>query len=178
MRNPPYWTRYSSFLPSLFLCCQVPHLDARAATLLSIRKRGVLQSLFTVLLGALDVLRTQLGLSPIYLPLVGPAGSLAFMQLNDFETREYFSKHPQSTRAAGRTWLAPPWRWRMFVSRGTAPSSTCRASHAPSCLLPPQRTCCVPWTRCTKPSSWHNGQSCCRGSAHTLSCTGASCLKG
>lgn len=72
----------------------MPHLDARAATLLSIKQRGIPKSLAMVGLGALDLLRTALGLPPLYLPLVGPPGSLAFMQLNEFETSEYFSKHP------------------------------------------------------------------------------------
>jgi hypothetical protein len=73
---------------------QVPHLDARAATLMSIKKRGIPKSLACLGLGLLDRLSTAVGLPPIYLPLVGPVGSLAFMQLNEFETKEYFSKHP------------------------------------------------------------------------------------
>lgn len=73
---------------------QVPHLDARAATRLSIKKRGIPKSLACLCLGLLDRLSTAVGLQPVYLPLVGPVGSLAFMQLNEFETKEYFSKHP------------------------------------------------------------------------------------
>lgn len=79
---------------------QVPHLDARAATLMSIKKRGVPKSLACLGLGLLDRLATAVGLPPIYLPLVGPVGSLAFMQLNEFETKEYFSKHPSVYQGA------------------------------------------------------------------------------
>lgn len=81
-------------------CLQVPHLDARAATLMSIKKRGVPKSLACLALGILDRLATAVGLPPIYLPLVGPVGSLAFMQLNEFETKEYFSKHPSVYQGA------------------------------------------------------------------------------
>lgn len=73
---------------------QVPHLDAGAATRLSIAKRGIPKTLAAFGLGLLDHLAGVVGLPPLYLPLVGPAGSLAFMQLNEFETKEYFSKHP------------------------------------------------------------------------------------
>jgi hypothetical protein len=72
----------------------VPHLDAGAATKMSIHKRGIPKSLAALGLGLLDRLDSAVGLPPLYLPLVGPPGSLAFMQLNDFETKEYFSKHP------------------------------------------------------------------------------------
>lgn len=61
---------------------------------MSIKKRGIPKSVACLCLGLLDRLRTAVGLTPIYLPLVGPVGSLAFMQLNEFETKEYFSKHP------------------------------------------------------------------------------------
>lgn len=74
---------------------QVPHLNARAATLLSVKKRGIPKALLTLAIGLLDKLATTIALPPIYLPLVGPPGSLAFMQLDDFETKVYFSKHPQ-----------------------------------------------------------------------------------
>ncbi|KAF8073154.1 aidA [Scenedesmus sp. PABB004] len=74
---------------------QVPHLDARAATLLSVRKRGVPRSLLALAAGAADAAAGALGLPPLYLPLVGPPGSLAFMQLSEFESAEYYSKHPR-----------------------------------------------------------------------------------
>jgi hypothetical protein len=61
---------------------------------MSISKRGIPKSLACLGLGLLDRLAGAAGFPPIYLPLVGPVGSLAFMQLNDFETQEYFSKHP------------------------------------------------------------------------------------
>eukprot|EP00775_Hariotina_reticulata_P003758 gene3758-4017_t len=96
---------------------QVPHLDARAATMLSIKKRGIPKSLATLCLGALDLLCTQLGLSPIYLPLVGPAGSLAFMQLNEFETKEYFSKHPPIYQGGWHNLARAALALEMFVHK-------------------------------------------------------------
>eukprot|EP00882_Tetradesmus_deserticola_P014397 GHRQ01015309.1.p2 GENE.GHRQ01015309.1~~GHRQ01015309.1.p2 ORF type:complete len:207 (+),score=71.75 GHRQ01015309.1:920-1540(+) len=96
---------------------QVPHLDARAATLMSIKKRGVPKALLSLVLGAADALGARLGLPPIYLPLVGPAGSLAFMQLNDFETKEYYSKHPPVYQGGWQNKARAALVWELFVGR-------------------------------------------------------------
>lgn len=74
---------------------QVPHLDASAAARLSLKRRGVLQSLRGLAISGLEQVRMALGMTPGYLPLVGAPGSLAMMQLDEFETAEYFSKHPK-----------------------------------------------------------------------------------
>jgi hypothetical protein len=73
----------------------VPHLDASTAAKLSLKRRGVLQSLRGLAISALEQVRMALGMTPGYLPLVGAPGSLALMQLDEYETKEYFSKHPK-----------------------------------------------------------------------------------
>eukprot|EP00879_Flechtneria_rotunda_P013432 GHRR01014025.1.p1 GENE.GHRR01014025.1~~GHRR01014025.1.p1 ORF type:complete len:351 (+),score=133.40 GHRR01014025.1:659-1711(+) len=96
---------------------QVPHLDARAATKISIRKRGIARSLQSLFLGFMDHICSTLGLSPIYLPLVGPAGSLAFMQLNEFETKEYFSKHPPVYQGGWQNLARASLVWELFIHK-------------------------------------------------------------
>ena len=64
----------------------MPHLDGLKASLMSIEKRGIPQSLRIVVAGVHDRLRAAAGMPSAYLPIVGPYGSLAFMQLDDFET--------------------------------------------------------------------------------------------
>lgn len=97
---------------------QVPHLNARAATLASIRRRGIARSLLVLALGAADAAKAALGLgAPIYLPLVGPPGSLAFMQLDDFETSEYFSKHPAVYQGGWTNAARASLSWELFTQR-------------------------------------------------------------
>eukprot|EP00878_Enallax_costatus_P016470 GHUV01017276.1.p1 GENE.GHUV01017276.1~~GHUV01017276.1.p1 ORF type:complete len:320 (+),score=62.36 GHUV01017276.1:621-1580(+) len=93
---------------------QVPHLDARAATLLSVKKRGIPKALLSLGIGLLDTLGTYVRLPPIYLPLVGPPGSLAFMQLDEFETKEYFSKHPQVYQGDWQNIARASLVWELF----------------------------------------------------------------
>jgi pimeloyl-ACP methyl ester carboxylesterase len=73
----------------------VPHLSGPAAARASIARRGLLQSIRMISAGLHDRMREALGLPAAYLPLVGPPGSTALMQLDGHETREYFSKHPE-----------------------------------------------------------------------------------
>lgn len=108
---------------------QVPHLDARAATILSIKKRGIPKALYTVILGLLDTLLSYFPLQPIYLPLVGPLGSLAFMQLDEFETKEYFSKHPAVYQGDWQNKARACLVWEMFKDKYSpiqhVPTLTC-----------------------------------------------------
>ncbi|KAF6260384.1 Alpha/Beta hydrolase protein [Scenedesmus sp. NREL 46B-D3] len=96
---------------------QVPHLDARAATLMSIKKRGIPKALLSLVLGAADALGSRLGLPPLYLPLVGVEGSLAFMQLNEFETKEYFSKHPPVYQGGWQNKARAALVWELFAHK-------------------------------------------------------------
>lgn len=82
---------------------------------MSVKKRGVPKALLTLLFGLLDTISMRLGLAPIYLPLVGPEGSLAFMQLNDFETKEYFSKHPPVYQGNWQNKARAALTWELFV---------------------------------------------------------------
>lgn len=60
---------------------QVPNLDATVSVKASLATRGVPKSLRMLLSGIMDVLRTLMGQEPLYLPLAGHYGSLAFMQV-------------------------------------------------------------------------------------------------
>jgi hypothetical protein len=80
---------------------QVPHLDARVATKTSIKVRGIFQSVRVLIAAIHDKLRTSLGFTPGYIPLAGPPGSLAIMQLSEFENKEWKSKHPSVYQVRG-----------------------------------------------------------------------------
>lgn len=73
---------------------QVPHLNATAATRASIAARGPLLSLRMLLLGLKDAARHALGLPPLYVPLAGPKGSLALMQLEEEDMKHYMASRP------------------------------------------------------------------------------------
>ncbi|WIA29635.1 hypothetical protein OEZ86_012122 [Tetradesmus obliquus] len=96
---------------------QVPHLDARAATLMSIKKRGIPKALLSLALGAADAIGSRLGLPPLYLPLVGPERSLAIMQLSEFETKEYFSKHPSVYQGGWQNKARAALVWELFARK-------------------------------------------------------------
>lgn len=73
---------------------QVPFLSGRASAREGIRRRGLLPSLRLLLAGVSDRVRSMLGAKPLYVRLVGGAGQLAMMQLDDYELEKYFRKHP------------------------------------------------------------------------------------
>jgi len=77
-RIPQY--SHSNMTPGC-LRCQVPNLDATVSVKASLATRGVPKSLRMLLAGLMDLLRTSVGRAPLYLPLAGPYGSLAFMQV-------------------------------------------------------------------------------------------------
>ncbi len=69
-------------------------MDGKRVAKVSIQQRGLLQMLRMLVAGVHDRIRTAAAQPPAYLPLVGSPGSMAFMQLNEFELSEYYSKHP------------------------------------------------------------------------------------
>lgn len=75
---------------------QVPNLDARTSTKASIKSRGIPKSLRMFAAGVHDLIRTAAGQPSVYLPLAGPPGSLAFMQLTDEEMYEYSVRKPDN----------------------------------------------------------------------------------
>ncbi|WIA41911.1 hypothetical protein OEZ86_009227 [Tetradesmus obliquus] len=75
---------------------QVPNLDAAASTKTSIKQRGVPKSLRMLAAGLVDLLRTAVGREPLYLPLAGLHGSLAFMQMTPSELERYHANHPKN----------------------------------------------------------------------------------
>jgi pimeloyl-ACP methyl ester carboxylesterase len=84
---------------------------------MSIKKRGIPKALLSLAIGAADALGSRIGLPPLYLPLVGPEGSLAFMQLNDFETKEYFSKHPSVYQGGWQNKARAALVWELFAHK-------------------------------------------------------------
>lgn len=60
---------------------QVPNLDATVSVKASLATRGVPKSLRMLLAGVMDVVRGLMGQEPLYLPLAGHYGTLAFMQV-------------------------------------------------------------------------------------------------
>ncbi|KAF6259936.1 alpha/beta-hydrolase [Scenedesmus sp. NREL 46B-D3] len=77
------------------IVAQVPNLDAAASTKASIKQRGVPKSLRMLAAGLVDLLRTAVGREPLYLPLAGLHGSLAFMQMTPGELERYHANHPK-----------------------------------------------------------------------------------
>lgn len=73
---------------------QVPHLDAAAATKASIKSRGVPRSVRMLLLGLKDWARHFAGLPPVWVPLAGPPGSMALMQLEEDDLSHYAATRP------------------------------------------------------------------------------------
>eukprot|EP00882_Tetradesmus_deserticola_P032679 GHRQ01037212.1.p1 GENE.GHRQ01037212.1~~GHRQ01037212.1.p1 ORF type:complete len:104 (+),score=34.83 GHRQ01037212.1:94-405(+) len=80
---------------------QVPNLDAAASTKASIKQRGVPKSLRMLAAGLVDLLRTSVGRQPLYLPLAGLHGSLAFMQMTPSELERYHANHPKQPQVRG-----------------------------------------------------------------------------
>ncbi|GBF89933.1 hypothetical protein Rsub_02637 [Raphidocelis subcapitata] len=81
---------------------QVPHLNATAATLASIQARGPLKSVRMLLLGLKDLARHVLGMPPVYVPLAGPPGSLALMQLEEGDMTHYAATRPAQPQGGWR----------------------------------------------------------------------------
>lgn len=64
----------------------------------SLKTRGVLGGLRILAAGFVDLARARLGLSPAYVKLAGPLGSLSLMQLTPSEFSRYTQKIPPSPR--------------------------------------------------------------------------------
>lgn len=99
---------------------QMPHLDPGHAVSSSLASRGHWKSLRMLAAGLLDVTRGALGLAPVYLPLVGPPGSLAFLQMSEQQLQQYWSNHPaipqvRAACASGHAWTHA----RMCVGKQT-----------------------------------------------------------
>jgi pimeloyl-ACP methyl ester carboxylesterase len=84
--------------PSAGIKCvisQVPHLDGKAASKRGLKQRGVLGTALVMGLALADYVRSGLlGLSPVYVKIVGTEKEAAYMMLGDAELKTYFSKHP------------------------------------------------------------------------------------
>eukprot|EP00775_Hariotina_reticulata_P004853 gene4853-5100_t len=74
---------------------QVPNLDATVSVKASLATRGVPKSLRMLLAGVMDVVRGLMGQEPLYLPLAGHYGTLAFMQMSPEELERYHANHPK-----------------------------------------------------------------------------------
>lgn len=83
------------------LCMQVPHLSGIEASKLSLKKRGVPQSVRLFLAGLHDRARALAGLPPAYLKVAGPPGSNSFMELPPHDMRLYLAKHPEHYLVSG-----------------------------------------------------------------------------
>ncbi|KAI8463648.1 MAG: alpha/beta-hydrolase [Monoraphidium minutum] len=81
---------------------QVPHLNATSATLQSVKSRGIPKSLRMLLLGLKDKARHALGLPPVYVPLAGPPGSMALMQLIEEDWTHYTATRPKQPQGGWR----------------------------------------------------------------------------
>ncbi|GAX72550.1 hypothetical protein CEUSTIGMA_g6.t1 [Chlamydomonas eustigma] len=94
---------------------QIPLLSGRAASRAALATRGVVGTLKTAVLAVHDVARSLLGLSPVYIRIVGKTDELALMQLPVEELDKYFSKHPAVKQGGWRPWalarlgLEMPW---------------------------------------------------------------------
>jgi len=78
------------------IIAQVPHLSGKAASIRSMRSRGVVGVLRFLGAALSDYARTFSGLSPTYVNLSGQEGELAVMQLSATEYKQYWSKIPPS----------------------------------------------------------------------------------
>jgi len=78
---------------------QAPTLDGRQNTIFNMRNRGILASLRLVLNGLTDLSRRAIGLSTLYLPIVGLKGrDIALMEVDQKELDAYYSKHPPNQK--------------------------------------------------------------------------------
>jgi hypothetical protein len=93
------------------LLLQVPNLDAAASTKTSVKQRGIPKSLRMLAAGLVDLLRTAVGREPLYLPLAGLHGSLAFMQMTPSELERYHANHPKNPQVC----------WEEGADRGGGP---------------------------------------------------------
>jgi len=73
---------------------QVPYLDGFETTKRNLVARGIQGSLRIARASLVDIFRSVINLSPVYLKIVGRKDELALMRLSDAEYDEYFSKHP------------------------------------------------------------------------------------
>jgi len=74
----------------------VPHLDGKAASKRALQSRGVIGVIRTAVLAVADiVLSEMLGLSPVYVKIVGSAKETSYMTLTEEQREDYFKKHPK-----------------------------------------------------------------------------------
>jgi len=87
---------------------QSPHLDGRINRKKNIAPppvgRGLIGALKLTRAALADMFRTAVGLSPAYVPIVGPLGSVSLMPLPPDELQLYFAKHPPSEAQKGGGW--------------------------------------------------------------------------
>ncbi|CAN0385177.1 unnamed protein product [Pylaiella littoralis] len=81
---------------------QVPHLDGRAASRKSLKERGAKGSLKMAAAVVGDILRGILGMQARYVSIVGCAGDVALMPLEQEGCENYFAKHPAETLGGWR----------------------------------------------------------------------------
>jgi pimeloyl-ACP methyl ester carboxylesterase len=73
---------------------QVPHMSGRDASKRAISQRGVLGTLKLAVLIIADYARNMLGLTPLYIKIVGSVGEISYMALSDYDISTYYAKHP------------------------------------------------------------------------------------
>lgn len=100
---------------------QVPFLDGRVAVERALKQRGALRLLRSAAAGLHDRMRTALGQPAAYVPIAGPLGSAAMMQLDERELGAYFSKHPKTYQGGWRNqaracWSLEAGRYRPIAS--------------------------------------------------------------
>eukprot|EP01038_Epipyxis_sp_PR26KG_P005283 gene5283-7344_t len=93
---------------------QVPHLNGKAASKRGIKDRGLVGSLKVAILSISDLLRSFLGLDPIYVKIAGKKTDVAYMMLTDDELSSYFSKHPKQYLGGWQNWA--PARTLLMLS--------------------------------------------------------------
>lgn len=74
---------------------QVPNLDGKQASKRGIKERGILGSIRVAILSLTDMLFATLGLSPIYVKIVGYSDEVSYMIMSEKEQASYYSKHPK-----------------------------------------------------------------------------------
>ncbi|KAF6258426.1 Alpha/Beta hydrolase protein [Scenedesmus sp. NREL 46B-D3] len=109
---------------------QVPHLDSRLASSLNLLNRGVLGTSVLAATSLADRAAEKLNGPYLYVPLAGPTGSLAIMQLHDDELSAYYEyKGLHAADATSNPAQDPPWR--KFVTRARLASDPAMAMYSP-----------------------------------------------
>uniref|UniRef100_A0A383VDA3 AB hydrolase-1 domain-containing protein n=1 Tax=Tetradesmus obliquus TaxID=3088 RepID=A0A383VDA3_TETOB len=109
---------------------QVPHLDSRLASSLNLLNRGMLGNSVLGATSWADRAAEKKNGPYLYVPLAGPTGSLAIMQLHDTELAAYLQyKGLSIANSSGSP--AQSASWRKFVTRACLASDPAMGTYSP-----------------------------------------------